>query len=112
MGSFVITLREGFEAALIIGLILAYLKKTDSLEHARDVWFGVGIAVIFSLMMGGILFATVGEVEGSAEQLYEGVAMVVAAGVVTWMVFWMKKQAATIGAHLRAQVSESLAVGG
>ena len=112
MGSFVITLREGFEAALIVGLILAYLKKTGNLQHAREVWLGVGLAVAFSLLMGGILFATVGEVEGTAEQLYEGIAMILAAGVVTWMVFWMKKQARTIGAHLREQVSESLAVGG
>jgi high-affinity iron transporter len=112
MGSFVITLREGFEAALVVGLILAYLKKTDNLEHAREVWLGVGLAIVFSLVMGGILFATVGEVEGKAEQLYEGIAMLLAAGVVTWMVFWMKKQARTIGAHLRERVSESLAVGG
>ncbi len=112
MGSFVITLREGFEAALIVGLILAYLKKTDSLEHARAVWLGVGFAVVASLMMGGILFLTVGELEGSAEQLYEGTAMVLAAAVVTWMAFWMKKQARTIGAELRARVSDSLRAGG
>ena len=113
MGSFVITLREGFEAALIISMILAYLKKTGNLErHGRTVWIGVASAVVFSLAMGAILFATVGEVEGSAEQLYEGLAMLIAAGVVTWMVFWMKKQAATIGEHLRSQVGESLRVGG
>jgi high-affinity iron transporter len=112
MGSFVITLREGFEAALIVGLILAYLKKTGNLGHAREVWLGVGLAVAFSLLMGGILFATVGEVEGRAEQLYEGTAMILAAGVVTWMAFWMKKQATTIGAHLRERVGESLAAGG
>jgi high-affinity iron transporter len=112
LGSFVITLREGFEAALIISMMLAYLKRTGNLEHARTVWIGAGAAVVFSLAMGGILFATVGEVEGSAEQLYEGLAMLIAAGVVTWMVFWMKKQAATIGEHLRSQVGDSLRVGG
>jgi high-affinity iron transporter len=113
VGSFVITLREGFEAALIVGLILAYLAKTGNLaEHARTVWTGVALAIVFSLVVGGILFATVGEVEGTSEQIYEGCAMLLAAVVVTWMVFWMKKQAATIGAHLRTQVSQSLASGG
>jgi high-affinity iron transporter len=113
VGSFVITLREGFEAALIISLILAYLKKTGNLEaHGRTVWLGVGLAVLFSLVMGGILFATVGEIEGTSEQVYEGAAMLLAAGVVTWMLFWMKKQAATIGEHLRSQVGDSLRVGG
>jgi high-affinity iron transporter len=113
VGSFVITLREGFEAALIISMILAALKKTGTLEtHGRTVWLGVGAAVVFSLAVGGILFATVGEVEGTAEAAYEGSAMLLAAAVVTWMVFWMKKQAATIGEHLRSRVGESLRVGG
>ncbi len=113
MGSFVITLREGFEAALIVSLILAYLSKTGNLErHGHTVWVGVGLAIVFSVAMGGVLFATVGEVEGTAEEIYEGSAMLIAAGVVTWMVFWMKKQAATIGEHLRSQVGDSLRVGG
>ncbi len=113
MGSFVITLREGFEAALIVGLILAYLQKTGNLErHRRTVWIGVGAAVVFSFAVGSVLFVTVGELEGTAEQLYEGIAMLFAAAVVTWMVFWMRKQARTIGAHLRSRVGDSLRVGG
>lgn len=113
MGSFVITLREGFEAALIVSLVLAYLHKTGNLErHARAVWAGVGGGVAFSLVVGSILFATVGELDGTAEAVYEGTAMLLAAAVVTWMVFWMRRQAATIGAHLRDQVGESLRVGG
>lgn len=113
MGSFVITLRECFEAALIVGLIMAYLNKTGNLRtHAQSVWAGVGFAIAFSVLVGVILFVSVGELEGTAEQLYEGVAMVVAAVVVTWMVFWMRKQAATIGSHLREQVGASILAGG
>lgn len=113
MGSFFITLREGFEAALIVGLILAYLKKTGQLERrASTVWWGVAAGVVVSLIAGGILFASVGELEGRAEALYEGVAMLLAALVVTLMVFWMRRQAATIGADLRERVGESLAAGG
>lgn len=113
MGSFVITLREGFEAALVAGLIFAYLSKTDRLhEHARTVWLGISLAVLASAGLGALLFFTVGELEGSAESIYEGSAMIIAAGVVTWMVFWMRRQAATIGRHLRSQVSESIQSGG
>jgi high-affinity iron transporter len=113
LGSFFITLREGFEAALIVGLVFAYLKKTGNLErHASTVWWGVAAGVAASLIVGGTLFATVGELEGTAEALYDGIAMLLAAGVVTWMVFWMRKQAATIGANLRHQVGESLLAGG
>jgi high-affinity iron transporter len=113
MGSFVITLREGFEAALIVGLILAFLAKTGQKEeHGRTIWLGVFLAIAASVAIGATLFASVGELEGSAEQLYEGVAMVLAAGVLTWMVFWMRKQAATIGGHLRSQVSDAIRSGG
>jgi len=113
MGSFVIALREGFEAALIVSLILAYLAKSGNLrEHGRTVWLGVALAIAASLGIGMILFASVGELEGSVEAVYEGSAMILAACVVTWMVFWMRRQAATIGRHLREQVSASLRAGG
>lgn len=113
MGAFVITLREGFEAALIVCLILAYLAKAGNLrEHGRTVWLGVGLAVLASVGIGALLFGTVGELEGDSEAAYEGAAMILAAVVVTWMVFWMRRQAATIGQHLRSRVGESLRAGG
>jgi high-affinity iron transporter len=113
VGAFVITLREGFEAALIVSLIFAYLAKTGAAsEHGRSVWMGVAAGAATSVAIGGILFLSAGELEGDSETLYEGTAMIVAAGVVTWMAFWMRKQAATIGGQLRAQVSESLRIGG
>jgi high-affinity iron transporter len=113
MGSFVIVLREGFEATLMVGLILAFLNKTGQRErHGRAVWAGVAAAVASSLVIGAILFAAVGELDGKAEMLYEGTAMLFAASVVTWMVFWMRKQARTLGGHLRSQVGEAVMAGG
>src|SRR3954452_23734419 len=111
MGSFVIVLREGFEATLLIGLILGVLNKTGQRSHVRAVWIGVGAALVTSIVIGAILFAAVGELDGKAEQLYEGTAMLLAAAVVTWMVFWMRKQARTLGGHLRSQVSSALMAG-
>jgi high-affinity iron transporter len=112
MGSFVIVLREGFEATLLVGLILGVLNKTGQREHARAVWMGVAAALVSSIVIGAILFAAVGELEGHAEALYEGTAMLLAAAVVTWMVFWMRKQARTLGGHLRSQVSSAIVAGG
>jgi high-affinity iron transporter len=112
MGSFVIVLREGFEATLLIGLILGVLNKTGQRQHARAVWMGVAAAVATSLVIGAILFGAVGELEGHAEMYYEGTAMLLAACVVTWMVFWMRKQARTLGGHLRSQVSSAVVAGG
>src|SRR3954466_11737030 len=112
MGSFVIVLREGFEAALLVGLILGVLSKTGNREHMRAVWLGVAAAIVSSVIVGAILFAAVGELDGTAEKLYEGTGMLLAACVVTWMVFWMRKQARTLGGHLRDQVSTALVAGG
>ena len=113
MGAFVIVLREAFEASLVLGLIFAFLNKTGQRErHGAAVWQGTAWAVGLSVGMGAILFATVGELDGSAEQIYEGTAMLIAAFVLTWMVFWMRKQARTIGGALRAQVGDAVASGG
>jgi high-affinity iron transporter len=113
MGSFVIVLREGFEATLMVGLILGILDKTGQRQqHARTVWVGVAAAVVTSIVIGAILFAAVGELHGRAEALYEGTGMLIAACVVTWMVFWMRKQARTLGGHLRSQVSSAVVAGG
>ena len=112
MGSFVIVLREGFEATLLIGLILGVLNRTGNREHVRAVWTGVAAAVVTSVVIGAILFAAVGELQGNAEALYEGTAMLLAAAVVTWMVFWMRKQARTLGGHLRSQVTSAVVAGG
>ncbi len=112
MGTFVITLREGFEATLIVGLILAYLAKTGQREQAAAVWWGVAAAALTSFAIGATLFLSVGELQGTSEMVYEGATMIFAAALVTWMAFWMRKQAATIGSHLREQVSESLRTGG
>jgi high-affinity iron transporter len=113
VGAFVIVLREAFEASLVLGIVFAFLNKSGQRErHSRAVWQGTVYAVLLSVAVGAILFATVGELEGTAEATYEGIAMLVAAGVVTWMVFWMRKQARTIGGALRAQVGDAVAHGG
>jgi high-affinity iron transporter len=113
VGAFVIVLREVFEASLVLGIVFAFLDKSGQRErHSRAVWQGTLWAVLLSLMIGAVLFLTVGELEGTAEQLYEGTAMLVAACLVTWMAFWMRRQARTIGASLRSQVGEAVATGG
>jgi high-affinity iron transporter len=113
MGAFVIVLREGFEASLVLGLVFAFLNKTGQRDsHGAAVWQGTVAAIVLSILVGAVLFATVGEVEGTAEQVYEGTAMLVAACVLTWMVFWMRKQSRTIGGARRTQVGEAIAAGG
>jgi len=113
VGAFLITLRETFEASLIIGLMLAFLKKTGALEtHGRAVWQGTAAAVLVSAIAATILFATFGKLEGTAQKLFEAVTMLIAAGVLTGMVFWMRRQAQTMGTDLRDQIGVAIAGGG
>jgi high-affinity iron transporter len=104
-------LREGVEAALIVAIILAYLVKTGNARYARQIWVGAGAAIVLSLAVGVGLFATVGGFEEPYEQIFEGITMLVAAAVVTWMLFWMRRQAANVKGELQASVDRALTEG-
>ena len=111
LSSLLITLREGLEAALIIGIILAYLARTDNRQGFKSVWIGTLLAVLVSLVSGAGIYLLAGEFSGQAEEIFEGLAMFVAAGVLTWMIFWMRQQAVNIKAHLHAQIQSVLTSG-
>jgi high-affinity iron transporter len=112
LASLFITLREGFEAALVVAVILAYLRQLGAPGIARSVWLGVVAAVGVSAAAATGLFLTGGDLTGSAEALFEGVVMLAAVAMLTWMMFWMQRQASTQGARLREHVDAALDVGG
>ncbi len=105
-------LREGVEAALIVSIILAYLGRTGNRRHFPKIWLGTIIAVALSAAIGLVLFATIGGLQAPAEQLFEGSAMLLAAAVVTWMLFWMRRTAANVKTELHASVDRRLLDGG
>ena len=111
MGAALVTTREGLEASLIVGIVLAYLAKTDNRSYFRVIWLGTAVAVALSIMLGAGLFFTVGELEGRSEQIFEGIAMLSAVAVLTWMIFWMRKQAANIKRELEAKLAGAIAAG-
>jgi high-affinity iron transporter len=111
LGALLITLREGLEAALIIGIILAYLSTTSNRQGSKPVWIGTSLAVAVSLVVGAVIYFSIGRLEGRAEEIFEGIAMWTAAGVLTWMIFWMRKQAINIKDHLHAQIQSALGSG-
>lgn len=104
-------LREGVEAALIISIILAYLHRTGNRRHFGRIWAGTGLAVAISVIAGLVLFLTVGGLEEPYEQIFEAGAMLLAASVVTWMLFWMRRQAASVRGELQAAVDRVLTEG-
>jgi len=104
-------LREGVEAALIVSIILAYLAKTGNRRHFTKIWIGTGVAVAVSLAVGIGLFVTIGGFEAPYEQLFEAGTMVLAAVVLTWMLFWMRRQARSVRGELQAAVDRVLTEG-
>ena len=104
-------LREGVEAALIVGIVLAYLAKTGNRRHFGKIWLGAGGAVALSIVAGIVLFLTLGGLREPYEQIFEGIAMLLAAAVVTWMLFWMRRQAASVRGELQERVDRVLTEG-
>ncbi len=110
-GSFLITLREGLEAGLIVAIILAYLKSTNQRPHFRTVLIASVAAVAVALTVGAGIFAVAGEFKGKSEDVFEGLTMLAAVGVLSWMIVWMKRQAAGIKKSLEREIAEAVGVG-
>jgi high-affinity iron transporter len=101
-------LREGVEAALIIAIICAYLAKTGNRQHFPKVFVGAGLAIALSTVLGIILYVTVGGLQEPYEQIFEAITLFAAAAVVTWMLFWMRRQARSVKGELQAAVDRAL----
>lgn len=106
--AFLITLREGLEAALIVSILLAYLARSGNRGRFRDVWLGTAAAVLVSLVGGGIVFWLAGELKGRSEPIFEGSAMLLAVAVLSYMVIWMRRQARDMKHHLEAELGTAL----
>lgn len=111
LSSLLITLREGLEAALIVGIMLAYLSRTGNRSGARQVWLGTALAVFVSLLVGAVIYIVAGELKGTAEEIFEGSTTLLAAGVLTWMIFWMRRQASSIKTNLQNEMQTTIEKG-
>jgi high-affinity iron transporter len=99
-----IAFREGLEAALIVGIVIGYLVKIGQGSRVRVAWMGVGAAAALSVLIALGINAVGAELEGRAEQIFEGVTMFLAVAVLTWMIFWMRYQARFLKAALEKEV--------
>ncbi len=105
--STVLALREGLEAALIIGVIIGALYKFQRGRLVPAVWLGAAAAGLLSLLIALGLYRIGVELEGLAEKIFEGTTMLLAAGVLTWMIFWMKRQSTGMKRALEAEISST-----
>ena len=106
--SFLITLREGLEASLILAILLTYLKKTDRWADARFVWAGTAAAIGICLVAGVAIFIALDGLNGKVEYAVEGFIALSATAVLTHMIFWMRSHARPLGKELRDKVDASV----
>ena len=104
-------LREGVEAALIVAIVLAYLARSGKAGEAGKVWLGTGLAAAVSLLAGIVIFQTVGSFQAPYENYFEASTLLVATIVVTWMLFWMRRQSMAIRGDLHARLDRVLVEG-
>lgn len=102
-----ITLRETLEAALVVSIILGYLNKTQQYQYKKYVWTGIVSAVLTSMLGAWGFVRIAGGFEGRAEQIFEGVVMLVGAALLTTMIIWMMNQRGRIQA-LKERLSHTV----
>lgn len=111
LSTFIIALREGLEAALIVGILMAYLIKTNRTHLRNPLWIGVFLALLLSLGLGAILSFTSHELGPHGEEIFAGTLALVAVALVTWMVFWMKRTARNMRHDLESKVDQAVHIG-
>ncbi|MDH6432012.1 high-affinity iron transporter [Streptomyces sp. SAI-144] len=109
--SFLIGLREGLEAGLIVSVLIATLVRSGARSRLPQVWTGVLAAISLALSFGAVLTFTAASLSATAQEAFGGALSVVAVGFVTAMVFWMRRSARTFSSEIREKVTGALGMG-
>lgn len=106
-----ITLRETLEASLIVGVMLAFLSRTQNRDKNPVIWAGVIAGIATSALVGYLVLQFAGSFEGRAEEIYEGITMLIAAGLITWMVVWLAVHGKQMKIAIERKMEVHLATG-
>jgi high-affinity iron transporter len=113
LGNYLIGLREGLEATLVVSILVAFLVKSGRKERLPQVWAGVAAAVALSVGFGALLtFVAQDLLPGQKRELFDAITSVAAVVFVTWMIFWMRRTSRKLSGELRAKLADAVAVGG
>lgn len=99
-----ITFRETLEASLVVGIVLAFLARTNQRSFNLYVWLGVLVGILASVVLALFFHLAFGGFTGRAEDIYEGVTMLIAAGLISWMILWMLQKRRTIKSEIEQDV--------
>ncbi len=113
LATYLIGLREGLEATLVVSILVAFLVKSERKDRLKLVWAGVAAAVVLSVIFGWLLSYTETTLlqDYKQQELFEAVTSIAAICFVTWMIFWMRRAARGIAGELRNKLQDALAVG-
>ncbi|MER6060058.1 MULTISPECIES: iron uptake transporter permease EfeU [unclassified Streptomyces] len=109
--NYLIGLREGLEASLVVCILIAYLVKTGRRDALKPIWIGIGIAIAIAMGFGCALEFGSQELTFEAQEALGGSLSVIAVGLVTWMVFWMRRTARHLRSELHGKLDAALAMG-
>ncbi|MEV6111683.1 iron uptake transporter permease EfeU [Streptomyces sp. NPDC052109] len=109
--NYLIGLREGLEASLVVCILIAYLVKTGRRDALKPIWIGIGIAIAIAMGFGCALEFGSQELTFEAQETLGGSLSIVAVGLVTWMVFWMRRTARHLRSELHGKLDAALALG-